>query len=127
MRIFICEHDSNRARSMQALFSDYSYRVETIEKNNDLFKRVSQQKPAVIIINEGFTDSSGIDTLNRLKNDPVTREIPVIFIGRDQKVLNYAMASDHNKLEVVGEPVKIKNLRHYIDRWTTLKSIYLKH
>ncbi|RMH62407.1 MAG: response regulator [Calditrichaeota bacterium] len=127
MRIFICEHDNGRARSMQAILSDYSYKVVTIEKNTDLFKRVNQQKPAVIIINEGFTDAAGIDTLNRLKNDPATRDIPVIFIGRNEKILHYAQSSDHNKLEVVGEPVKIKNLRHYIDRWTTLKSIYLKH
>ncbi|MEJ2543833.1 MAG: 5'-nucleotidase [Calditrichaceae bacterium] len=24
-------------------------------------------------------------------------------------------------------PLKIKNLRHYIDRWTTLRSLYIKH
>ncbi len=127
MRIFICEQDNRRARSMEALLADYSYKVVTIHKNNDLFKRVTQQKPAVIIINESFTDDAGIDTLNRLKNDPETEKIPIIFIGKDEQILDHAHSTDHNMLEVVNEPVKIKNLRHYIDRWTTLKSIYVKH
>ncbi len=127
MKIVICEQDTNKARSMQAILGAYSYKVVTVQKNGELFKHVNHQQPAVIIINDGFTDDYGIDTLNRLKNDPETSNIPVIYIGKQNESIDHANNTNHSFVEVVEEPVKIKNLRHYIDRWTTLRSLYVTH
>lgn len=127
MKIVICEQDSQKARSMQAILGAYSYKVVTVQKNGDLFKHVGHQQPAVIIINDGFTDDNGIDTLNRLKNDPETSKIPIIYIGKQEENIDTVFKTDHSFVEIVEEPVKIKNLRHYIDRWTTLRSLYVKH
>ncbi len=123
MKIFICENDVNKARSMQAVLDVYSYKVVTVHRHVDLFRQVSSQKPAVIILNENFTEEGGVDTLNRLRMDPHTSNIPVIYIGASKGLTT----NRENFLECVNEPVKIKNLRHYIDRWTTLRSLYVKH
>lgn len=126
MKVFICEQDQNKARSMEAILGHRSYKVVTVQRNHDLFKQVSQQRPALIIVNENFTDNFGIDTINRLKNDPDTSKIPVIYIGKDKKI-NSDLSAKHSFVEAVQEPVKIKNLKHYIARWTTLRSLYIKH
>jgi len=126
MKIVICEQDSFKARSMEALLGAYSYKVITVKKNGDLFRHVNHQHPAVIIINDGFTEDKGIDTLNRLKNDPETSNIPIIYIGKEHKSTGYNHSINHSLVEFVEEPVKIKNLRHYIDRWTTLSSLYVR-
>ena len=126
MKVFICEQDQGKAKSMEAILGHRSYKVVTVQKNNDLFKQVSQQRPALIIVSQNFTDDYGIDTINRLKNDPDTSKIPVIYIGKNENF--YTSDSEkHSFVEVVQEPVKIKNLKHYIARWTTLRSIYIKH
>jgi len=111
---------------MEAILGHRSYKVVTVQKNNDLFKQVSQQRPALIIVNQNFTENFGVDTVNRLKNDPQTSNIPVIYIGNNKNI-NTSDSEKHSFVEVVQEPVKIKNLKHYIARWTTLRSLYIKH
>lgn len=127
MKIFICEQDQSKARSLEAILGHYSYKVVTVQKSNDLFKKITQQRPAVIIVNEGFSDQFGIETVNRLKNDPETSKIPVIYIGKDQQLVSQMHANRNNFVEAFQEPVRIKSLKHYIDRWTTLRSLYIKH
>jgi len=126
MKVFICEQDQSKAKSMEAILGHRSYKVVTVQKNNDLFKQVSQQRPALIIVSQNFTDNYGADTINRLKNDPETSGIPVIYIGNNENIYT-SDAKKHSFVEVVQEPVKIKNLKHYIARWTTLRSLYIKH
>jgi DNA-binding NtrC family response regulator len=126
MKVFICEQDQSKARSMEAILGHRSYKVVTVQKNNDLFKQVSQQRPALIIVSQDFTENYGVDTINRLKNDPETSKIPVIYIGNNKNI-NTCESEKHSFVEVVQEPVKIKNLKHYIARWTTLRSLYIKH
>jgi len=124
MKIFICEQDNSRARSMEAVLGRKRFKVVTVNKNQDLFRQVSLQRPAVIIVNQNFTADFGVDTVNRLKNDPGTSDIPIIYIGISGDVLS---AINHDYVQVIEEPVKIKNLKHYIDRWTTFRSLYVKH
>ena len=127
MRIFICEQDISRAKSMEAILGRKRFKVVTVNKNQDLFRQVSLQRPAVIIVNQNFTEDFGFDTVNRLKNDPATSDIPIIYIGRPGETLTTFKSINHDYVEVIQEPVKIKNLKHYIDRWTTFRSLYVKH
>jgi len=127
MKIFICEQDNTRAKSMEAVLGRKRFKIVTVNKNQDLFKQVQQQRPSVIIVNQSFTEDFGFDTVNRLKNDPSTSDIPIIYIGRSGEVLSSFKSINHDFVQVIQEPVKIKNLKHYIDRWTTFKSLYVKH
>jgi response regulator RpfG family c-di-GMP phosphodiesterase len=128
MKIFICEQDAYKAKLIQDILSVYNYKLVTVKKQADFFKEAYNQKPAVIVMNELFAKDSDIDMLQKMRQDPVISLIPVIYIS-DKKPSERsldAMSLD-NLTEFVQEPVKIKNLRHYIDRWTTLRSLYIKH
>lgn len=125
MKIFICEQDPYRAKLIQDILGVYNYKIVTVKKQTEFFKEAYTQKPAVIVMNELFAQNSEIDILTKMRNDPATSSIPVIFIS-DKKVEPNSYVSD-NLTEFVHEPIKIKNLRHYIDRWTTFRSLYIKH
>ena len=112
MKIFICEQDQGKAKSMQAILGRYSYKVIAVQKNTDLFKQVNRQRPAVIIVNESFNEFGSVETINRLKNDPKTSTIPVIYIGNENKALSGLYPKENSFLEIVQEPVKIKNLKN---------------
>lgn len=127
MKIFICDEDMSKAKSMEAVLGRTTYKVVTFNKTQELFKEVNQQRPAVIIVNQSFSEDFGVDTVNRLKNDPKTSGIPIIYIGKPGDMLTEFKTFDHDYVEVIQEPVKIKNLKHYIDRWTTFRSLYVKH
>jgi len=128
MKIFICEQDPYKAKLIHDILGVYNYKLVTVQKQADLFKEAYNQKPAVIVMNEMFAHNSDTDMLAKMRQDPVISLIPVIYIS-DKKPSERkvdAMTID-NLIEFVQEPVKIKNLRHYIDRWTTLRSLYIKH
>ncbi|HEM49534.1 MAG TPA: response regulator [Caldithrix sp.] len=128
MKIFICEQDPYKAKLIQDILGVYNYKIVTVQKQADFFKEAYHQKPAVIVMNELFAHNSDMDMLAKMRQDPVISLIPVIYIS-DKKPSERkvdAMTID-NLIEFVQEPVKIKNLRHYIDRWTTLRSLYIKH
>ena len=128
MKIFICEQDPFKAKLIQDILAVYNYKIITVKKQSDFFREAYSQKPAVIVMNEMFAHDSDMDMLKKMRQDPIISLIPVIYIS-DKKPSERkvdAMTLD-NLIEFVQEPVKIKNLRHYIDRWTTLRSLYIKH
>lgn len=128
MKIFLCENDPYRAKLMHDILAVYNYKIVTIGNQGDFFKKAENQKPAIIVINEMFAQETGNEMLNSLRNNPQTANIPVIFIRNDQPVQNQLNQYQFDSLtEIVQEPIKIKNLRHYIDRWTTFRSLYIKH
>ncbi|HID38577.1 MAG TPA: response regulator [Calditrichaeota bacterium] len=127
MKIFVCEQDPYRAKLIHDILGVYNYKIVTLNKFGDFFKEAYQQKPAVIVMNEKFARESGTEVLSKLRTDPVTARIPVIFIRNDGTLESALPVSNDTLTEFVSEPIKIKHLRHYIDRWTIFRSLYIKH
>lgn len=128
MKIFICEQDPYKAKLMQDILSVYKYKVVTVGNRGELFKQTHQVKPAIIVMNEAFAQTPGNEMLCSLRQNPETANIPVIYIRNDESIEQQLSQYQFDGLtEIVQEPIKIKNLRHYIDRWTTFRSLYVKH
>jgi len=128
MKIFVCEQDPYKAKLMQDILSVYKYKVVTVGNQGDLFKQSHRIKPAIIVMNEAFAQSSTNEILTDLRRNPETANIPVIYIRNDKSIEQQLAPYQFDGLtEIVQEPIKIKNLRHYIDRWTTFRSLYVKH
>jgi two-component system cell cycle response regulator DivK len=128
MKIFICEQDPCRAKLIQDILGVYNYKIVTVSKYNEFFKEAYNQKPSIIIIHDTFAENAGVDMMGRLRKDPLTAKIPVIYISNGSGSENKVKPTGYDTLtQVVQEPFKIKNFRHYIDRWTTFRSLYVKH
>jgi CheY-like chemotaxis protein len=124
MRIFICEQNQNRAKLIRDILGVYKYSVFTMNDELSLVNEAEDKRPSVIVINENFPGNENGSALRHLRSNPKTSGIPVIYIKNDQtEITGY----DDGLTQFVREPIKIKNLRHYIDRWTTLKSLYVKN
>jgi len=124
MRIFICEQNQNRAKLIKDILGVYNYSVFTMQDEFSLVNEAEHKRPSVIVINENFPGNENGSALRQLRSNPKTSGIPVIYIKND---LSEITGFDDGLTQFVREPIKIKNLRHYIDRWTTLKSLYVKN
>ena len=128
MNIFICEKDPYRAKLMQDLLAVYDFKIITVMNQDDLFRKTQSRQPALIVMNERFAKNTGSAMLHQLRKNSKTANIPVIYINDEARLDLRQEAYPHDALtEFVNGPVKIKNLRHYIDRWTTLGSLYIGH
>ncbi len=124
MKIFICEQDPYRAKLIQDILGIYNYRIVNVNHISDLFRKAHFQRPKVIVVDETFIENSAHDFFRRLRKDPITAKIPVIFIRNHG---THAVHEFDPLTEVLQEPFKIKNFRHFIDRWTIFRSLHLKN
>ncbi len=127
MKVMICNDDTSKVKVLKDLLNGYKFKLITITQGSDFFKQVQNHKPSVIIVNESFANKSAGDLLKKIRTNPMTSQTGVIFI-RDEKDfedMNEEIISD-SMVEWIREPFKIKNLRHYVDRWTTLRSLHVR-
>jgi DNA-binding response OmpR family regulator len=128
MKVMICEQDDARAKVIEGLLNVYHLKMKTLTRSGEFFSTVQSFKPSIIIMNEKFSQSNSGEYLTRLRNEPSTSNTPVIFISdkkEDLQALRDRFAQDIH-MEMMQEPFKIKQLRHYIDRWTTFRSLYVR-
>jgi len=82
MKIFICEQDPYRAKLIHDILGVYNYKIVTVSRQSDFFKEAHMQKPSVIIMNALFAEQADNDLLSRLRRDPATSQVPVIYISK---------------------------------------------
>lgn len=127
MKVMICEEDSNRAKVIRDLLQHYKLKLITLTKGSDLIKQVQAHMPSVLIVKDNFSHKPARDVLERLRTNPATSKIPVIFISDTSDLTKVVEDfSQDNMVEWMQEPFKIKKLRHYVDRWTTFRSLYVR-
>jgi len=123
----ICEEDALKAKVITDLLNVYKFKLITVTKSNDFIKQVQTHKPAIIILHENFVPKAGDTLISELRTNPVSINIPIIFISDKPnfhtKFNNY---SSDSLVQLMQEPFKIKHLRHCVDRWTTFRSLYVK-
>jgi DNA-binding response OmpR family regulator len=127
MKVLICDEDSLKAKVITDLLTVYKFKLITLTKSNDLIRQVQTHKPAIIILHENFAPKAGHDVVNQLRTNPVSSNIPIIYISNKHDFSTELDGySTDSMLELMQEPFKIKYLRHCVDRWTTFRSLYVK-
>jgi len=128
MKIMICEGNIEKAKLLTDLLNVYKFRLIILTENGEFFKKVQSYKPAIIIINKKFIGKPGENIINQIRSNPVCSKTPIIYISDSTDLINRKEEFSKDSLtELIQEPYKIKNLRHYVDRWTTFRSLYIKH
>lgn len=123
----ICEQDPQQIQLIKNVLNNYKFKHIIPKKDGDVYKMVVDQKPSIIIFNEKFHKETGEALLNQLRNNPQTDNIPIIYISSDldlnEKLKRF---SNDSLVQLLSEPYRLKFFRHYIDRWTTFRSLYVK-
>jgi len=67
MKVMICEENPDKAKVIEDLLNVYKFKVITLTESLNFVKKVQENKPAVVIINEKFTKKPGDIMLNQLQ------------------------------------------------------------
>jgi CheY-like chemotaxis protein len=57
------------------------YRVTAAENGRELLDKVAEDRPDVILLDYMMPEMDGAEVCRRLKADPATRDIPVVFLS----------------------------------------------
>jgi CheY-like chemotaxis protein len=79
-KIMLVEDDNNLREIYQARLSSEGYETVTASDGEEALSIVGKEKPDLIILDVMMPKISGFDTLDLLKNSPVTKDIKVIMM-----------------------------------------------
>jgi twitching motility two-component system response regulator PilH len=73
-------------RNLEQILSAAGHRVLLAESGEQALVQAREGRPDVILMDVNMPDLDGFATTRRLKTEPATRDIPVVFVtGKNQK------------------------------------------
>jgi two-component system cell cycle response regulator DivK len=117
--LLVEDNDKNRKLAHDVLVHD-GYRVVDAESAEEALRLVQEQRPDLVLMDIHLPGINGIEALRRLRDEPATRDIPVMAVTAS------AMTHDRAKIMAAGfdgyqsKPISVKPflaaVRQLLDR-----------
>ncbi len=82
----------------------------------------AKQQPDLVLLDVEMPDMDGYEVCRRLKADPATRDIPVIFVTAHSDEAAEALGLDVGAVDFISKPINPKIVRARVKTHLTLKS-----
>ena len=96
MMILLVEDNAVNRRLAEFLLRSHGYQVREVASAQEAFDLLATERPDLIVMDVQLPDIDGLEATKRLKDDPRTRDIPVLA------VTSYAMKGDREKALAAG-------------------------
>lgn len=115
-KILIIDKADDTREAMAYIFDKKGFAVATAGSGKEALGMVLQENPDVIIFNIIFSEIDAFETGRFLREDPRTRDIPIIFLsaGKDLRGLIYRLP--RKKVRYIEKPCKIMELIRQVNR-----------
>ena len=80
LHLLLAEDDPDIRLVSKLALKRAGYRVTAVENGLEVLGRVAEDRPDAILLDFMMPELDGAETCRRLKADPVTRDIPVVFL-----------------------------------------------
>jgi DNA-binding response OmpR family regulator len=112
--LFAVDDDSPSRLLLQAIFAEF-YEVETFDSAEACLERVKTVQPGIFLLNVGLPGMNGFEMCRRLKGDPLTSHIPVIFISRKDDTESRLTGYDAGGEDFLIKPYAIDEVRRKVE------------
>lgn len=89
-KIVIFDEQTDLLGIFRFLFQDSGWEVNAFDNCNDLISKTKQIMPCLILMDNSIPPHGGITATQTLKNDPVLKGIPVIFVSANNELKELA-------------------------------------
>jgi DNA-binding response OmpR family regulator len=113
-KIMILEDDEATADLLKFYFFEEGYESVICLEGRDFVKKVETYKPDLITIDILLPDSDGLKLFEELKNNLLTKDIPVIFISIVEKDKEQALKL--GAMDFISKPFREEELKKQIGK-----------
>lgn len=114
-KILVVDDSFDATEITRTILVAKGYDVRVAHNGADALAQIQEQPPTLVILDVMMPDMSGMQVLERIKESPVTAEIPVIMCtgkGRDTDFLEgYRLGADY----YIAKPFTARELLYGID------------
>ncbi len=80
-KVLIVDDDDDIREILSMILSDEGYAVSCLNNGSEVYETVLQYNPDLILLDVQLGDADGRDICQRLKNDSLTKKLPVIIVS----------------------------------------------
>lgn len=102
--ILIVDDNPQNLRLLSAMLTDHGYKVRPAPTGPLALKAIQSQLPDMILLDINMPELNGYEVCKQLKNDPVTRDLPVIFISAMDETIDKVQAFQAGGVDYITKP-----------------------
>jgi two-component system, sensor histidine kinase and response regulator len=124
--ILIVDDQLDNLRLLSDLLTQQGYEVRTVTRGAAALMGVEAQSPDLILLDIFMPEMDGYEVCQRLKDNPQTREIPVIFISALNEVFDKVKAFTVGGVDYVTKPFQIEEVFARIETQLSLRRMQVQ-
>lgn len=110
MLIYIVEDDDNIRELEAYAIKNNGYNTESFESSKELYKAITKAVPDLILLDIMLPGDDGLTILSKLRDDPITENIPVIIISAKTTELDRVKGLDLGADDYLCKPFGVMEL-----------------
>ncbi len=108
--IYVVEDDTNIAEIETFALQNVGYDVESFGTAGEFYQAVQRKVPDLILLDIMMPDEDGLAIIKKIRNNPVTKEIPVIMVTAKSSEIDKVKGLDAGADDYLAKPFGIMEL-----------------
>ncbi|CAD5921367.1 Phytochrome-like protein cph2 [Planktothrix tepida] len=120
--ILLVDDKPDNLRLLSTMLMEHQYEVRRVTKGVMALKTAKAAPPDLIVLDIKLPDLDGYEVCQALKSDPMTAEIPIIFISALDNVLDKVKAFSVGGVDYITKPFQVEEVLVRVKNHLTLRS-----
>ena len=119
MKIYIVDDEVEIRKSLKNILEDENFEVEDFANRNSLLKRLSKERPSLILLDVWLGKDDGIEILDECKK--IYPMIPIVMISGHGTIELAVNATKKGALDFIEKPLSISKILETINKVLTIE------
>ncbi|MEM8675614.1 MAG: ATP-binding protein [Cyanobacteria bacterium P01_G01_bin.67] len=111
---------------LSQMLTDKGYKVRSVTKGSTAIRGAKAAPPDLILLDVKMPEMNGYEVCQQLKADPITRDIPVIFISALGDVFDKVKAFQVGGVDYITKPFQVEEVLARLDTHLTIRNLQIK-
>lgn len=112
--VFVLEDDDDLRELFTYILEQETYEVKAYPNAKSFWESLTHSSPDMIVLDVMLPDGNGLDICSELKNNPVTKAIPIMVMSAHADIRD--MSSKCSAEEFITKPFDIQKFVDQVDR-----------
>jgi PleD family two-component response regulator len=121
--LLLVDDTPNNLRLLSAMLTEQGYEVRRVVNGQMALKTAQANPPDLILLDIKMPDMNGYEVCQRLKINPVTQDIPVIFISALDEVLDKVKAFAVGGMDYITKPFSEEEVFARVENILTIRKL----
>lgn len=119
--ILIADDNPNNLKVLKDTLTSFGYQVRIAVDGKTAVTSARAETPDLIMLDVHMPEMDGYAACRILKNDPRTKDVPVIFVSAINEEFNKVQAFEAGGIDYIAKPIQIEEMKARLSVHLTLK------